>query len=186
METKEKIVKFYNEKLFCKIYRQVEGKTEKRSNGIVVNYSDDFVLIQEIYDFKIDGFSIFPIKTISKIVYGNNEKYYNKILHFENIPSKVNYNLKVNLKNWETIFKSLKKLNFNVTIENENYLDETFDIGPIIKITKNAVFIRYFNAKGILNDENTKINWTQVTITKFDTRYVNIFSKYLRERKTKK
>ncbi|MDP1817980.1 MAG: hypothetical protein Q8K92_26240 [Leadbetterella sp.] len=92
----------------------------------------------------------------------------------------------MDLTSCATILKSIKKLGFNVIIENENPADETFDIGPITKITKSSVYVRYFNAKGILNEEATKINWDLITIVKFDTKYINIFSKYLREPKPKK
>lgn len=74
-------------------------------------------------------------------------------------------------------------MGYNVIIENENPEDKAFDIGPIIKLTKSSVYIRYFNAKGILEKEPTRIYWNLIPIVKFDNKYLNIFSKYLREPK---
>ena len=71
-------------------------------------------------------------------------------------------------------------------IENENPNDSSFDIGPITKVSKDAVYIRYFNAQGFLDAEPTKIIWEYITIVKFDDRYINTFSKYLRVRKVNK
>jgi len=73
-----------------------------------------------------------------------------------------------------------------VIIENENPEDVSFDIGPITKISDSAVYVRYFDAQGFLNTETTKITWDLITIIRFDTRYINTFSKYLRERRIKK
>lgn len=92
---------------------------------------------------------------------------------------------KIDLTDWATIFRTIKESGFNVIIENENPEDETFDIGPIIRITKTAVHIQYFNAQGFLDSETTKITFDKITIAKFDDHYVNVFSKYLRQRKSK-
>jgi len=90
---------------------------------------------------------------------------------------------KIDLTDWITIFKTIKKSGFNVIIENEDPDDKSFDIGPIIKVTKTAVYIQYFNAKGYLDTEAIKIAFNKITIAKFDDHYINVFSKYLRQRK---
>ena len=48
-------------------------------------------------------------------------------------------------------------MGFNIIIENEDPEDESFDVGSITKITRNSVFIHYFNAQGFLDDEPTEI-----------------------------
>nr|HMU05913.1 hypothetical protein [Saprospiraceae bacterium] len=80
---------------------------------------------------------------------------------------------------------TIKKAGFNIIIENENPEDYSFDIGPITKTIQNAVYIKYFNAKGYLNNQSTKITFDKITIAKFDDHYINVFSKYLRQRKPK-
>ena len=103
----------------------------------------------------------------------------------EGLVDKILNKHKIDLTNWSSILRSIKKLGFNVIIENEDPDDESFDIGPITKITDSGAYIRYFDAKGFLDTQSTKIKWDLITIVKFDTRYINIFSKYLRERKIK-
>lgn len=185
MNITDKIKYHCANKKYCKIIRQVGKDSEMKTNGYIVDYSDHFVLLQETDDFDIDGYVVFPIKTISEIIFNNNNKYFDKIMHWEGIVDAVENKHKIDLTSWATILKSIKKLGYNVIIENENPEDETFDIGPITRITKSSVYIRYFNAKGIFNEDTTRINWDLITIVKFDTKYVNIFSKYLREPKRK-
>jgi len=163
--------------------RRVAQETVEKSCGYIVDYSNNFVLLQETDDFEVDGYVVIPIQSISEIIYNTNDKYYDKIMNLEGIITAIEKKHLIDLTSWEAIFKSIKKLDFNVIVENEDPEDATFDIGPIIKITKSAVYVRYFNAKGILNKEATKINWRLITIVKFDNRYTNTFSKYLRERK---
>lgn len=165
--------------------RQVAKDTVRKSNGYIVDFSDNFVLLQETDDFEVDGYAIFPIETIREILYSNNDKYYDKIMNLEGIIDSIQNKHKIDLTSWVTVMQSIKKLGFNVIVENEDPDDDSFDIGPITKISKSSVYVRYFNPQGFLDEKATKINWNLITVVKFDDRYTNIFSKYLRERKRK-
>ena len=187
-EMEEKISKIkyhYENKKYCKILRKFAKNSRGETSGFIVDYSENFIIIQESNEFDILGYFVFPISTIEEIRYNNSDKYYEKILKEEKLIEKVGLKHKIELKNWQTIFESIKDCGLNVIIENENPEDETFDIGPITKITGKSVFINYFDAKGFLDDEETEIDWDKITLVKFDDRYVNIFSKYLRKRKQK-
>lgn len=185
MTTKQKIKYHKDNNLFCKITRDVGESNSILNGGYIIDYSKDFVLMQECDEFSLLGYLIFPIKTISNIRFNKNDKYYHKIMKWEKQIANLHKKHEINLNDWSSIFKSIKKTGLSVIIENENPADKTFDIGPIIKVTKNAVFIHYFNAAGILDNELTKINWNKITIIQFDDRYTNTFSKYLRHKKTK-
>lgn len=97
---------------------------------------------------------------------------------WEGLVDKIQNKHKIDLTNWNSVFNSIRKLGFNVIVENENPEDKTFDIGPITKVSDSAVYIRYFDAQGFLNTESTKITWDLITVVKFEARYINTFSKY--------
>ncbi len=186
METIEKIKYHIINKKYCKVKRHFNQTDIDCAIGYIVDYSDNFILLQETDDFEIDGYSVIPINTISDIILSNKDKYYDKIMSLEGLVDKVQNNHKIDLTSWNSILKSIRKIGLNVIIENENPDDMSFDIGPITRITESAVYIRYFNAQGFLDSESTKITWDLITNVRFDTRYINTFSKYLRKRKTKK
>jgi hypothetical protein len=139
--------------------------------------------MQEVYEFRILGYLVIPVSNVVEIRYNNNDKYYDKIMQWEKQLELVSRKHDVDLTNWLTIFRTIKKAGFQVIIKNENPDDDTFDIGPILKVRKTAVDIRYFNARGYLNSDITEITYDKITIASFDDPYINIFSKYLRERK---
>lgn len=186
MNIRKNLKSYLENKKYCKIHRKIGKVSIARKNGYVVDLSDDFVLIQEVDDFKICGYIVIPIKSISEIICNKNEKFFDKIMESEGLKQKIKNKHKINLKNWKTIFKSIKNLDFNVIVENEVPDDETFDIGPIIKINSTKMKIRYFNAQGVINAELTKIPYNKITLVNFDDSYINIFSKYLIEPKKKK
>src|SRR5688572_31622946 len=178
MTIKQQLKYHLDNKKYCKIKRQVAQDSFAYSNGYIVDNSADFVLMQESDEFRVLGYLIFPTATINQIRFNNNDKYYDKMMQWEKQVDNVQKKYAIDLTDWSTIFKTIKKVGFNVIIENENPEDESFDIGPIIKTTKTAVYIQYFNAKGYLDLEPTKITFDTVTIAKFDDQYVNVFSKY--------
>lgn len=182
---KNKLVYNLENKRFCFLERKVGNNKIENKYGYIVDLSDDYVLLQETDDFEFRGYLIIPINTISEVRFNNKDRYYDKIMNWEKLTDKIERKYDVNLSNWESIFKSIKKLNLNVIIENEDPDDYSFDIGPITKVSKEAVYTRYFNTQGFLDTEITKIIWGKITIVEFDDRYINIFSKYLRERKIK-
>lgn len=104
----------------------------------------------------------------------------------EGIKEQVEQKYKIDLSSWTSIFRSLKALSFNVIVESENPEDESFDIGPLTKVSTAAVWIRYFDAKGMFNEAATRIRFDFVSIVTFDDLYSRTFGKYLRERKSKK
>jgi hypothetical protein len=182
----DKIAVHCNDKRFSKVKREVAKNTFESNEGFIVDYSNDFIVLQEIDDFVIRGFLIIPIKTIIEIRRNNKDKYFENIYKKEGITEEIKKKHNIDLTNWETIFKSIKKLDFNVIIKNENPEDDTFDIGPIVKITKKSVFIRYFDAMGVLDDDLTNISWDVITLVNFDDIYINILSKYLKIKKVNK
>ncbi|WP_445749877.1 hypothetical protein [Polaribacter sp.] len=185
-EMREKIKEFYENQKFARITRKVAEDWDELSRGYIVDFSNDFVVIQECDDFRLLGFNILPIKDFKKIRYNNNDKYYDKIMSLENEKKNIGIKTKVDLTDWKTIFQSFRKKKKNVIVECENPEIDSFTIGPIKRITEKSVFIQYFNATGLLNEKATKIEFENITKIMFDDRYIEIFSKYLRERKKKK
>ena len=109
--------------------------------------------MQETDDFRVLGYVALPIDQIKKIRYSRNDKFYDKIMILEGEIEKVGINYTINLSDWPSIFKSIKKYQLNVIVYCENPEIDGFTIGPIIKTTKTLVYIQYFDACGQL-DEN--------------------------------
>lgn len=185
MTIQEQIQYHLNNQKICKIKRQVADGFFEYSFGYIVDSSSDFIVMQEVVDFKMDGYLVFSASTIAHIRYNNNDKYYDKIMRWEKQTDHVMNKHAIDLTNWSTIFKTIKKAGVNVIIQNEDPADYSFDIGPITKITQTAVYIQYFDPKGYLDNEPSKLRFSLITLVQFDDPYANVFSKYLRKRKLK-
>jgi hypothetical protein len=160
------------------------GKTEFDLQGFLLKKSKDFILLQQEKDFTFDGYAIIPKTRFYAIRFSKKEKTFNNILVKEGIFEK-EYGIKneIDLSDWQTIFYELKKLDYHVIVECENLKKPLFLIGPIESIEKKSLYIRYYDAKGLLDKKATKVKYQDITILRFDERYTNVFRKYLRERK---
>jgi hypothetical protein len=185
MSIDDKIKEHCRDQKFARITRSVAKGCNEISRGYIVEYSEDFVILQETDDFKALGFNILPIRHLKEIRYNNNDRYYDKIMTWENEKVNIGLKTKVDLKSWQTIFKEFQKKKINVIVYCEAPEKDTFTIGPVKRVTDKNVFILYFNANGFFNDKPTKIDYNDISKIMFDDRYIDIFSKYTRRKKKK-
>jgi len=182
----EKIEEHFKNKTYCKITRKVGKDAVEMSSGYIVDYSDNFLLLHETGDFLVVCYNVLPINQIQKIRFNKWDKCQNKIMILEGEIEKVGIKYKIDLNSWETVFKSIKNHLLNVIVECESPDIAGFTIGPIVKTTKKYVYIQNFDPAGVLDEKPTSIDFESVTKVKFDDRYINIFSKYLRPKRSGK
>ena len=177
----EKLEKHCTEKLYVRLTRK-KSKFEGISSGFILDKSIDFILLQEVDEFRILGYQIIPIETIKHVRYNKNDRTYERILKSEGLLNKVKIKYKIDLKNWNSIANDIKKTELTVISECEHPKQNYFCIGKLKRIHKKSISIRYFNAEGILDEKNTKHKFEDITKLSFDDHYANVFSKYLTEK----
>lgn len=177
----DKINDFTIKRKYCKISRSVNKEELSYKKGYIIDSSNDFILFKEVDDFVIRGFLVFPIHHVSKIRRNKNDVFFDKICKLEGLKGSIK-KPEIDLNNWESIFNSIKKLGFNVIILNEISEQDTFDIGPILKVTSNEVTINYFDATGKFDEDLTEIQFSDITHIDFDDIYTNTISKYLKNK----
>ncbi len=175
MGLKKEIAKYKAQSVCVKIIRKSKMPI---IHGYILGCSDDLIIVQEVDDFIVLGYIIIPKKSIKSIRYNACDKTYDNILKAEKQFEKVHLKYEIDLTNWKTTFQSVKSTGLNLTIECEKR--ELFLIGILGNIKKENVYIRYFDATGILDDMDTLVFYKEITKINFDDRYVNTFSKYLK------
>ena len=140
--------------------------------------NDNLFLCANEEEFILNGYSIRRFRDIEKVHYEVDKIF--SMIKSEGIIDQV-LTPKIDMTDWQTIFTSLKEKNKNIIVENEKTeeADYSFVIGRIIKSTKAKVVMQHFDADGIWEEELYEIPYNKITSVSFDTRYVNVFSKYL-------
>jgi len=179
----EKIKSYKENKQRVRLFRKFSKNRAGISNGYILDFSEKFILLHETDDFRIDGYSILPIEQIKKLRFNKSDKYFDKMMKWENQTEKVGINYFIDLNSWESVFKSLQTKEINVIVECEGSDVNSFTIGPITKIGKKHVHLIYFDAEGFFEKSSSSIDYDSITRVAFDSQYLNIFSKYTRHRK---
>lgn len=142
--------------------------------------NDKLFLGAEEDDFIIDGYSIRRYVDVTEVQIKDDKCV--EILQIEGTINGIQMP-NIDISNWETVFFSLRKINKNIIVEKENIKDDEceFIIGRIDRIYKKFVYVYHFDADGIWQEEPYRIPYTEITSVSFGTRYVERFSKYLKD-----
>lgn len=151
-------------------------------NVIPLAVGQNLVLLQELYDFDLDGYTIIRIKDITSIVMTKSQQFSQHILKEEGILDQIRKSSINSLDNWINVLNELSIQNKNIIVECEDMESSKFFIGKIIAIDKKYFYLLYFNGAGEWDKEPTEILLKDITSLSFDSKYINVISKYLRPR----
>ncbi len=161
--------------------RRVSKNYTESDKGYIVGYNEQFVVFQEVYDFKFGGFLIFPIAQIEEVQHGELGTFYDKVLENEGIKgAELRLRGDMKFKTWNSLFNYFKDNNKAIIVECEHPKIDLFVPGKVMKATKKRLYIRYFNVRGILENYPTDIKFKHITKVVFDDFYVDTLNKYLR------
>jgi hypothetical protein len=154
--------------------------TSRRIHGYVLDFTDDFMLIHQTDDFKLDGFAILPLNTLKEIRHNEYEKMYHYIMNAEELLNELGINYTIDLTNWQTIFKSIEKNEKFPVVECEQAWIKRYLLGKLTKVKKKKVEMLYLEANGIFEEFVTEQKYKEISIIRFDETYTNLFQKYAR------
>ncbi len=177
----EKLKKHYSEKLYTKLTR-VFGDSEESSCGYILNVSSELILFRESDDFKLLAYQIIPIDSIAKVRYNKSDKTYQRIMLSEGLVDQLELKYTIDITNWKTACKDVKKTKLTIISECEHPELEFFCIGELKRVNEKSISIRYFDSTGLLDTTNTIHDYEDITKLSFDDHYANVFSKYVREK----
>jgi hypothetical protein len=186
-----KKIKKHIEKLhFVKVY--ICDKNEQsltHFEGIIFDQNENFILMCDLSDFNYDGFVVLRKEDVLDIKRSENEKFFNLILKEEKIIKKIfqrNRDLDFDLGDMVDMFCQLKKMGIATIVECLYDSEESFQIGPIVKVQENKLKMDYFNSRGEFEGEPVYVKYEDITFFRFDSPYANLFLKYAERPKISK
>jgi len=169
-------------KKYVRLTRE-KGNFSEYANGCVLERSSNFLLIISTHDFAFVGYEIIPLDTISKWRCNKDDRFYDKVITAEGIKGSVGPTPDIDLSNWKTIFRALKKAGVPVIVLSEEPHLDYFNIGTIHRVTDTYVSIFYITPAGRVESEATKAKFDHITKVSFGDRYSTLISKHARPEK---
>ncbi|KMQ65733.1 hypothetical protein ACM46_07670 [Chryseobacterium angstadtii] len=147
--------------------------------GFPVKLSDDFLMIEETYDFSLAGIKIVPYKKVRSVRHNKYDKVSKAIYLDEDL---VHFNQdiidKTSLESAESLFKSIKKQNFHCIVESKKNKEDLFSIGEILEVNEKSVMINNYDPAGRINKKPRKISFKNIDLINFNDNYSKVFRKY--------
>ena len=142
--------------------------------GIVLKENSDFVLVAKESDFFLDGYKILRRADISSSISTPSCRYAFKILKKEGQLKEIVFP-DIDISTWHSIFRTLGRGKF---ISAEDEAEGDYAIGPIVRVNKNSVTLRYFDGTGKWG-EDERIEYSILTCVDFENNYINKHEKYI-------
>lgn len=166
---------------FVKVYTSSKDFNLGSYEGFIFDYSDDYVLMNDMRDFDYDGLVVFKKSDIYEIKHTENEKFFLYLLKKEHIKKEIfkrKSKLKFKLASIQEMMETLKSLQIPIICEHIYGKKDLFQIGTIQKVGKRKAQMKYFNARGKFDFKLVPVSYKSITFIRLDSPYANIFYKY--------
>ena len=158
-------------------YCRFDLKYESLLYNYVLDFNEKLCLCACEDDFIIDGYEIYRLRDMESVKLVNNATVeinrQNGILDGLELP-------KIDISSWRTVFESLEKTGFYITVRNE--YRGFFRIGKIKRVKKSGVIFKSFDGDGVWQPK-MKISFSDITLVQFGNRYSTFWGEYLARRK---
>ena len=143
-----------------------------------VKTSEDLFIYMEEQDFRLDGYVARRIKDIVEI--SSKVDLTDEILKSEGVMDQVE-SIDIDISSWEGLLSFLSSRKLNAIFESQDRDSGMPDyvIGRIEKKDDRYLYVRGFDTNGQWEEKPTRIAFSELCSISWNTRYVDIFSKYL-------
>lgn len=150
-------------------------------NGAFLRESRNWILIQNIEDFRIDGYSLIHKMLVQKVRQSSGDKYYQSILIKEGIAKRIKELPRLEIEEIGQSLLYFHKQESPVIIECDLIGTWPFSIGFIEAVRENDFDLRHFDPEGKSEKKPRKIKFAHIERIGFKERYCEIFGKYLKK-----
>lgn len=146
--------------------------------GFVLASSEEFLVIQYVYDFHLDGLMVLSQSTISEVRTTKTDKFQTTLLKREGLLERVPFEMTFDLQDWRSIIKQLARVYPLIILESERGSDPDFLIGRLVKTTSAAAYVKYFTGIGRWLEEPVRIKYSDITSCQVGSNYLNVYQRH--------
>jgi hypothetical protein len=152
--------------------------------GFPLAVTEEMLLMHEIVEFHLSGYSIMPIYEIRSVRSKKAERTIERIFEAEGLMKKVGLADIPPMNDWPDLFQYFKRAGKLIQVEyfdtpEPGFSDEAFAVGRITGLSNRSVAVLNFDTSGNWESEATVIAYDNIKRVRFDTEYINVFAKYL-------
>lgn len=167
-------------KQYIGILRNIGDEEEEMVFGVPVALSKGFLVIQEVSEFFLYGYTIIPLDSIVEVRRDASDTFIEGILRQEGFMERISMKYPLDLKDWKSIFTGLHETQLAVTVQCEELGEDFFFIGQVKRVDNDAIWIHHIDSEGVLAESWDEVLFEDITKAGFDEPYANMFFKHVR------
>jgi hypothetical protein len=170
------LARHLGERNLVSIYR--ERIDSNSMEGYVLALSDDLVVLQFVYDFKLDGLMVIRAADISDVRCSETDRFQKKLMSDEGLEQMVPFDAAFNTGNWRALLSQFAQQHPIMILECEAQDEPDFVIGRVLKTSADKVQILGFSGDGTWDDKPTRLALGDLTSCRVGTNYIEVYQRY--------
>jgi len=146
--------------------------------GFVICASDELVLLQYVYDFRLDGVMVLAVPDITEVRCTATDMFQRTLLEAEGLIEQVPFGMSVNLQNWRSAVDDLANRYPLLILECERQEEPDFVIGRVKEVAQDEVRLEYFSGAANWDEELVRLKYEEITSCQAGTHYTNIYQRH--------
>lgn len=146
--------------------------------GVILDYSDTLVLLQNVSDFILDGLMLVRRADITDIECTETDAFQKQLLVREGVFDHIDFNANYKLQTWKDFASNASKQHSYFIFEIEDFEESEFYIGKIEAIRDNAITFKQFNGIAEWDAETSVLEFDKITSCQISNNYLNVYERY--------
>jgi hypothetical protein len=176
------LARHLKERNLVSIYR--EPIDSNSIEGYVLALSDDLVVLQFVYDFKLDGIKVIRTADISEVDCSDTNLLQKDLMSQEGLEQIVPFDATFNTGNWRALLSQFAQAYPLMILECEAQDEADFVIGRVVNTSSDKVLILGFSGDGKWDENPTSLAFGDLTSCRVGANYINVYQRYF-ERMTR-
>lgn len=146
--------------------------------GFVIGTSDDLVLLQYVYDFRLDGLMVLAVADITEVRCTATDRFQQTLLDTDGLVAQVPFGLRINLEDWRSAIADLAHGYPLLILECERLEAPDFVIGRVKEMAHGEVRLECFSGAANWDEELVSLKYEDITSCQAGTNYTNVYQRY--------
>lgn len=161
---------------FVSIYRT--GIDDSRLQGFVLAVSSDLVLIQYVYDFRLEGLMALRTSDITQVELTATDIRQKALIFEEDLGGQIPFAVHFDVRSWRTLIEQLSLSHALIILECEAGELNEFLIGRVVQTEVDSLQIEHFTGTGDWADTSTEVSYAGITCCQVGTNYANVYQRH--------
>ena len=161
------------ERLTQQVQLMLDGLDEELY-GYIVDFNKDLILLNEVDDFRLNGYSILHTKDIIGLRSNEMERFSERVMRDKGIHAQRVEGL--NIASWYDVFSFFHHTQEVVIVES-NDDEEAFLVGRVLQTLKTNAELQYINAIAEI-EEPAHVVYKLIHMVNFRQEYTNVYDAY--------